>query len=127
MKSLAVEKEAKRFALLEQWYKTGEKPEYIHSYGEITENGIEFFQDQIYLRDEMLEQYLFRIGLAPQHKVAPLAFALIDNGEWKSKGDMGWFGCSSNNKEGETWRQMVEDFIARVPDNNILVSVDCHI
>lgn len=127
MKSLTVKKATKRFFLLEQWYRTGNKPDEIQSYGEITDNGIEFFQEKIYSKGETLEQYLFRLGLAPQHKISLLAYSFIDDGVWNSEGDMGWFGFSSNDKDGETWRQMIEDFIVGVPDNSILVSVDCHI
>lgn len=127
MKSIAVEKATEQFSVLKQWYMTGKKPEEIQSYGEITEKGIEFFQEKIYLKGETLEQYLFRLGLAPQHEVSPLVYAFIDDGEWYSEGDMGWFDISSNNTENETWRQMMENFIQEIPDNDILVSVDCHI
>ena len=42
-------------------------------------------------------------------------------------GEMGWFGISCNNKEEYIWSQMVEKFITDLPDDTVLVSVDCHI
>jgi len=40
---------------------------------------------------------------------------------------MGWWGISSNDKPDEVWRSMTQDFLERVPGENFVVSLDCHI
>jgi hypothetical protein len=40
---------------------------------------------------------------------------------------MGWFGISDNNKDDLSWNQMVEQFVAALPEDTMLLSVDCHI
>lgn len=52
-------------------------------------------------------------------------FAILKDGEWLERGEMGWFGCTGNEKE--TWE---DDFIAvlnTIPDDALLTIVDCHI
>lgn len=127
MRSIEVENAAKRFSLLEQWFQTEMVPEGVTCFGSVTETGIISWMNQIYVKDETLEEYLFRNGLAPRYKYTAATFSFLEHGEYFSQGDMGWFGVSTNNKDEEIWRQMVEIFIQRVPDNDILVSIDCHI
>lgn len=52
-------------------------------------------------------------------------YAILKDGEWMQKGEMGWFGCDSNvNGEWET--QWFEIFNS-IPDDHWIVVVDCHI
>jgi hypothetical protein len=52
-------------------------------------------------------------------------YALIKNGEWFAKGEMGWFGVSSD--DNENWAQEMETLIKSLPDDTLLTVVDCHI
>lgn len=55
-------------------------------------------------------------------------FALLNDEGWQSKGEMGWFGMSSDTPEdGENWNKSYMDFIKQASDDTIFVVVDCHI
>lgn len=56
-------------------------------------------------------------------------FAVLKDGEWFEKGDMGWFGCHSASPEEERkWDENFYDkFIKDLPDETKLTIVDCHI
>ena len=54
-------------------------------------------------------------------------FACMGDEGWLESGEMGWFGISDNNKDDLSWNQMVEQFVAALPEDAMLLSVDCHI
>ncbi|RXI57262.1 hypothetical protein DP122_00325 [Clostridium tetani] len=57
-------------------------------------------------------------------------FAVITpDGEWHEKGDMGWFGCSSETEdEAKEWDLSYYDkFIKNADQELMLIIVDCHI
>lgn len=55
------------------------------------------------------------------------AFAVIKDGKWYQKGDMGWFGMSSNEVSPDEWEATVSKMIADLPEDHEIVVVDCHI
>lgn len=125
MKTIEAEKNAQTFAALEEWFRTGTVPE--DSDAVITEEGIVSWGNIIYVRNETYEEYLNRRGYTPNRKYTVSAYAFIQNGEWNARGDMGWFGISVNDKEKDIWSKTVTDYIDSIPDDGILVTVDCHI
>lgn len=56
---------------------------------------------------------------------SPMAF--VKNGEWKQKGQMGWFGVSSNNKTDEDWEAEWKAGLKGVPEDQLVTVIDCHI
>lgn len=56
-------------------------------------------------------------------------FAVIKDGVWYEKGNMGWFGCSSeSNKEAKEWDDsFFDNWLKDLPDDTLLTVVDCHI
>jgi hypothetical protein len=54
-------------------------------------------------------------------------FAVVKDGVWYSRGDMGWWGAVSNEQERTEWNQKVSELIDSLPDNTLLTAVDCHI
>lgn len=54
---------------------------------------------------------------------------ITPDGEWHAKGEMGWFGCSSeSNEESTQWNLGFYDMFIKDSDQElILVIVDCHI
>ena len=58
-----------------------------------------------------------------------VVWAILDKSGWKEKGEMGWFGMSSEtNDEGLEWElNMYDKFIKDLPPNTRLTIVDCHI
>lgn len=52
-------------------------------------------------------------------------YALINNGKWYAKGEMGWFGISNN--EDDNWIEELNKLIHSLPEDTLLTIVDCHI
>lgn len=84
--------------------------------------GIERYFSGIYKNDTR-ESFIKR-----QSEFATYA-VITPDGKWHSKGDMGWFGISSEGKDDSTkWADNFYDaFIKDADQELILVIVDCHI
>jgi len=54
-------------------------------------------------------------------------YAVIKDGKWYEKGQMGWFGMASNEMEQEDWDKQIENFLSDVPDDTLISIYDCHI
>lgn len=55
-------------------------------------------------------------------------YAYIDtNGIWYERGEMGWFGMSSNDKDKDSWDDEFKKFIKSQKKSTIVTLVDCHI
>lgn len=52
-------------------------------------------------------------------------YALIKDGIWYEKGQMGWWGISNN--ENENWQEEFTKMIKSLPEDTLLTVVDCHI
>ena len=95
----------------------------------IKEDGIYAWGNEcVYKAGESLEDYLARKGNDDSIQYPVGAFGIFDteNG-YRSRGDMGWFGISSNDKDEEKWHAEMQEFIKSVPDDEVLVMLDCHI
>lgn len=55
------------------------------------------------------------------------SYALLIDGNWIAKGEMGWFGMSNDEHKPEEWEAIVSKAIADLPDDHQMVVVDCHI
>lgn len=57
-----------------------------------------------------------------------IPYAYVDtNGNWYSRGEMGWFGVSSNDKDENSWDDEFKKFINNQNKSTIVTLVDCHI
>lgn len=55
-------------------------------------------------------------------------YAYVDtNGNWYSRGEMGWLGVSSNDKDENSWDDEFKKFIKNQKKSTIVTLVDCHI
>lgn len=54
-------------------------------------------------------------------------FAVIKDGKWHEKGEMGWFGMASNEKEQASWNGEFMDMLNSCKDTDTITIVDCHI
>lgn len=52
-------------------------------------------------------------------------YAVLKDGKWYEKGEMGWFGISLN--ENEDWTNEFNKLIESLPEDTLLTLVDCHI
>lgn len=54
-------------------------------------------------------------------------YAILHNGEWIQKGEMGWFGMSNDEMTQDEWDDKFLKFLDELPDDARLSVVDCHI
>lgn len=54
-------------------------------------------------------------------------YAVVINGEWYGKGDINWWGISSNEMPQDEWQKKVWDMLLALPDDTLISFYDCHI
>jgi hypothetical protein len=54
-------------------------------------------------------------------------FAVVKDGKWVGKGQMGWFGTSREDVTDDEWNKSFQDLLADLPPDTLLTVVDCHI
>ena len=54
-------------------------------------------------------------------------FAIVKDGKWFQRGEMGWWGSVSEEKDKDTWYKEFATLLDGLPDNTPLTVVDCHI
>ena len=54
-------------------------------------------------------------------------FAVVKDGKWYERGEMGWWACVSNEKDDAAWGEEWNKLFADLPDDTLLTIVDCHI
>jgi len=57
----------------------------------------------------------------------PVTFAVLKDGEWFERGQMGWWACVSNEKENGVWEKEWNALVMELPDDTLVTVVDCHI
>ena len=57
--------------------------------------------------------------------MVPLAF--LQNSQWYERGNMGWFGITSNEMNTDDWNKQFWDMINSLKPDTKLTIIDCHI
>lgn len=80
---------------------------------------------------------LFDCASCPDEEPDPIAWAnkapaittwaVVKDGLWSEKGEMGWFGMSSGDMKESDWEAIVDKVVAELPDDAWIAMVDCHI
>lgn len=60
-----------------------------------------------------------------QQAPAMTTFAVLRDGKWYQRGEMGWWACVSN--EDSEWDGKYNSLLEGIPDDHYLTVVDCHI
>lgn len=58
---------------------------------------------------------------------AATTFAIVKDGAWYERGEMGWWGIVSDEKDRAEWGQRAQTLLNDLPDDTLLTVVDCHI
>jgi hypothetical protein len=72
-------------------------------------------------------------GMTREEKIAQarasagVTFAVLKDGTWYERGDMGWWGMVADEKDTNTWNTEFAKLIDGLPDDTLLTVVDCHI
>lgn len=54
-------------------------------------------------------------------------FAVVKDGQWYQKGEMGWWGCSTDEMTQDEWNTKFWEMINSLPPETELTLLDCHI
>jgi hypothetical protein len=54
-------------------------------------------------------------------------FAVLKDGQWYERGEMGWWGIVIDGKEDEQWEQEFDKLLSELPEDTLLSVYDCHI
>lgn len=54
-------------------------------------------------------------------------YAVVKDRQWYQKGEMGWFGMSSDEMTQDEWDKKFMELFDSLPDDTMLTVVDCHI
>lgn len=60
-------------------------------------------------------------------KIPFSTYAVVKDGKWFEKGEMGWWGMSTNEMSDADWEQEFSKLVDDLPDDTLLSVVDCHI
>jgi hypothetical protein len=62
-----------------------------------------------------------------QRNRAISSFAIIKDGKWYERGEMGWWGMVGNEKDEEVWSEEFTKLFNSISDDTLVTVVDCHI
>jgi len=54
-------------------------------------------------------------------------YAIVKDGEWYQKGEMGWWGMSNDEMTQEEWDIKLTEMFDELPDDTLISIIDCHI
>jgi len=66
-------------------------------------------------------------GVRWHYTRSSVPFCLVVDGEWIEKGQMGWWGISTNNKEQQDWNDEFFSILDKLPENSEFHLIDFHI
>lgn len=69
-------------------------------------------------REEYVKSRVSRIAIP---------YAIVREGGWLGKGDMGWFGMSANEMDQDMWSDAVHGIYSKQEPDTLLTLLDCHI
>lgn len=58
---------------------------------------------------------------------ATVTYAIVKDGQWVAKGEMGWWGMSDDKVGEADWNRKVNEMLDALPDDTLITVVDCHI
>ncbi len=124
MQDWKIKTESEKYELCKQIFKTGEKPQDF--FGSICDDGILGFNSYLYIKDESLDEYLSRRGFFSKYHYPNLAFAFLDHDGYHSQDE-----CNTNvhtcGEEKAEWHKIFDNYIQSIPEDTVIVGVDCHI
>jgi hypothetical protein len=60
-------------------------------------------------------------------KASCVPYAIIKDGNWHARGEMGWWGISKNEVDGNQWMDKAYELLTGLDDDTMITVVDCHI
>jgi hypothetical protein len=100
------------------WFTLDEALNICPSYKEIRKESV-FTQEAV---SKLIEEYAQSRANTAGH-----TFAVLHDGKWLERGEMGWFGVVSDEKDHDDWAQSFTNFLNSLPPDTFISIVDCHI
>jgi len=124
---LHIEGVKKGYEMLKKAFETGNAKD-LPFFATLTDEGIAGWCEMLFTKDETLEQYMANHGATEADQMPIGTYAFIDReGKWHARGEMGWFGISSNDMPSRDWHDELATMSRLVEPEDVLVCVDCHI
>lgn len=114
----------KNYRALREAFCTGEIPEDFTG-AVIRENGISRFGNMLYIAGESLEDYHRRCKLHDEYNYSHLAYAYLAEDGWRYR-DAAFSDVVNRRPDDNVWHAKVKAYIDSLPDDAVLVGVDCH-
>lgn len=101
---------------------------YVEGQAPVTKEDKSLINFVLYSKEWFVERYHTKEEYAKQISEFS-TYAVIIDGNWCSRGEMGWFGCGSETfEESYEWdKSYFEKFIANLSPDAYITVVDCHI
>ena len=99
---------------------------------EIEERSI-YFDEQLSLpeKDRFVFNPYYKVGMTKEEYVnrpfSKATFAVLHDGQWHERGEMGWFAHVANEKDEDAWEKEFDMLIKSLNQNDEIALVDCHI
>jgi hypothetical protein len=62
-----------------------------------------------------------------QRDQAIVSFAVIKDGEWYERGEMGWWACVTDEKDRDAWNREFNSLLQGLDPDTLITAYDCHI
>lgn len=72
------------------------------------------------------EAYIHELDMDYLLEHTPFCF-VTEDGEWREKGEMGWWGSVSNEKTEDSWKQQFVNYVKSLDSDCLVTVVDFHI
>jgi len=78
---------------------------------------------------DSVDEYLIprEAYIARQRDRAITTFAVLKDGQWFERGEMGWWACVTGDIGQDAWNRKFNELVDDLPDDTVLTLVDCHI
>ncbi len=114
----------KTYLVLQEAFRTGEIPDDFTG-AVIQEKGISRFGNMLYIAGESLEDYQRRCKLDDEYNYSHLTYSYLAEDGWRYR-EAAFSDLVSRQPDNDVWRSEVKAYIDRLPDDAVLVGVDCH-
>lgn len=83
----------------------------------------------IHLFDDPIEKFSIprEMYVKEAESRAICSYAFVRDGKWTARGEMGWFGVSSNEMDENGWHEKVSAMLDELPEDTLISLYDCHI
>lgn len=131
MRNWRLECAKKDFYKFEEAFKTGDFPE--NSCWNRRDNKLFEYNNILYIDGETLENYMKRMELNDTFKYPNISYGFLDDSGYHEKEYTWHYGKSKkyikkqSRKNNIIWRRKLDKFIDSIPDDTVIIGVDCHI